>query len=183
VKKIILVGFIALLSCNQVEENDSSLDTQLNEITKVDAKEEIEKGPDRTQYIDEEIAGELLLSFEGKEQDAFVNDADETYIIQLYEGILMKASGAAAGFSLRFSPYDFWDEEMEMLVESKYDSDLDVLLSKEQNEVLGFVDFTHETKNIAWDYFENLFKIYYYEKEGLKYPLKFINEGKTDWDG
>ena len=95
----------------------------------------------------------------------------------------MKASGAAAGFSLRFHPFDEYDYDLEQTIKSKYDFDLDVILTKEQNNTLGFVDYSKGTNNLAWDYFENLFKVYYYEKEGSNYPLKFINEGKTEWDG
>ena len=182
-KKIISIGCLAFLSCGQDVNTGPTLGAPSKDSTTA-VVEEINSRPNRDVYIDENVAANIVLSFDGADETVFAEEENgQKYEVKLYEGTLMKASGAPTGFSLRFSPFDLYDYELERNIKSIYSDDLDIILNSEQNKALGFVDYSDETENITWDYFENLFKVYYYEKEGLNYPLKFINEGKTEWDG
>ncbi|MBD3637228.1 MAG: hypothetical protein HUJ25_07755 [Crocinitomicaceae bacterium] len=183
-KQYLLIGCLALLACEGkqvIHKNDRS-ETAVVELTNPDNVAAPEK-PDRSVYINEKIAANVDLKFGEFEKSVYAKVGEEQYKVKVYEGTLMKASGADGGFSLRFSPYDKYDYATERVIKSNYKENLNVLLSKEQNDVLGYVDYTDETNNLAWDYFENLFTVYYYEKEGKNYPLNFVNQGKTEWDG
>lgn len=184
-KRVYVIACLFLLGCTgNLETNEPQLttDTEQSEIHGSEKTQNV-NSPDRSVYIDEQIASEVTLEFGPLDELVYANVNGETHPVKLYEGTMMKASGAAAGYSLRFQPYDRYDFATERTIESKYDFDLDIILSRDQNDKLGFVDYTDATNNLVWDYFENLFKVYYYETESGNYPLKFINEGKTEWDG
>ena len=174
-----------MFACTGDMESVNSSETRESDVEELHDPNSVDKveSPDRSKYIDEEIASNVILEYGPVNENVNAVIENESFPVQFYEGTLMKALGAAAGFSLRFTPYDFWDDDLEMEVKSDFDYTIDVNLSREQNTVLEFVDYTDETENLAWDYFENLFQIYYYEKEGNNFPLKFVNLGKTDWDG
>ena len=184
-KRFCVLACLYLVACTgniEGKEENLTTDSDTPEMRSTETVEEVNT-PDRAIYVDDQIAAEVGLEFGPVDEVVYANVDGETYPVEIYEGTMMKASGAAAGFSLRFTPYDKYDYATEQTIKSKYDIDLDVILSREQNDVLGFVDYTDATNNLAWDFFENLFKVYYYEKDGNNYPLRFINEGKTDWDG
>ena len=137
------------------------------------------------QYIDQALVPNALIYQDqaGTEYVEVIVDS-VNYEILTYEGRLMSASGSTGGFTLFFEPFNQYDDALEMEIESKYQFKLTAFITKNQNDHLHFIDYTKETKNIAWDYFENLFTIYYYLNEQLdNVPLKFVNLGKTEWDG
>lgn len=180
----ILFGFI--VSCGEVQEKET--DNAVPEDLPFEEEEmTAPEVPERSVYIDENLiaGGELVYSDpdENNQKFVYIEIDREKYLVQKYEGQLLKASGHAEGFVLHFEPYDYWDEEEGYFVESKEVGDRDIVLSKAQNDYLGFVDYTKETNNLAWDFYENLFIIYFYDDDEWLYPLKFINEGKTEWDG
>ena len=109
----------------------------------------------------------------------------ETYEILNYEGLLKTGFGmSGALLNLTFIPYDYYDDNLEKMIVSKFQFNINLTITKEQNDYLGFVNYDGSTENIAWDYYENLFTIYYYVADnGDLIPLKFIDQGKTEWDG
>jgi hypothetical protein len=136
-------------------------------------------------YIDQVLVPNALIYQNQASNDYCEVEVDSVkYEILAYEGRLMSASGSTGGFTLYFEPFNQYDDALEMEIESKYQFKLTAFITKNQNDHLHFIDYTKETKNIAWDYFENLFTIYYYLNEQLdNVPLKFVNLGKTEWDG
>lgn len=177
--KILLIGFLLLLySCQPSQQEVDHGPVQ----TVMSSEEPIEERPNRVDFIDENKAADELLAFDEVANPCVIK-GDVLCPIENYEGTLMKASGLNGGFELKFVPFDDYDHKLDQEIPSPYDFDLKIFLSKSQNDVLGYVDYSEATKNIARDYFENLFTIYYFEFEQNKYPLKFVNQGKTEWDG
>lgn len=183
--KFFLVLVIFLLSCSEKETEDEN-ETENTEIIE---EEIVLEKPDRSEVIDESISAEIELEYgeigsELVQKPIFALINGTKNLVKKYEGTFMKASGINGMLLLKFVPYSYWDDNLELEVKSVFDSNLELYLSKNQNDVLGFVDYSKATNNIAWDYFENLFTIYYYENdEGEAFPLNFINLGKTEWDG
>ena len=95
----------------------------------------------------------------------------------------MTAASNSEGYQLRFQPFHEIDPDTEQEIKSQYDYYLDLQISRQQNDYLGYVTSSEETNNLEWDYLENLFEVYYYEANGKNYPLKLIDNGKTEWDG
>ncbi|UKN03666.1 hypothetical protein K6119_09085 [Paracrocinitomix mangrovi] len=181
--------FFPIISCQSGGGvNDKVIDEPQKEVMEDVDHVDVKDAPKREEYIDESIAAHLSLRNPAKDEvshpnTVFVIDADEKYELQTYEGSLMKASGAEGGFNLKLVPFHDYDYNLEMEIRSKYDEDLLVYITKEQNESLGYVNYDKSTNNLHWDYLENLFQVYYYQKEGKNIPTRFINKGKTDWDG
>lgn len=183
---IIIVSSL-MMSCGESEVEDGdfvvSADRPTEEISDPFATE-LDKAPDRAAYIDDRIAAEVNVVFSKKLSGVVYAELNDTnYNVFTYEGQLMKASGHPEGFQLRFTPYSYWDDDLEMEVKSKHSNNLEIILTKAQNDVLGYIDYTKETKNLAWDYYENLFSVTYFQKDKKFYPMKFENLGKTEWDG
>lgn len=151
-----------------------------------DPNHQTEFSIDRAQYIDERIAGTVKLDAANpteKKDQVYALIQGDRFLVKKYQGTLMKASGTQGGFSLKLDPYSFWDDVTGQMINSPYAESINIYLSKENNDVLGYVDYSDATENLAWDFFENLFTIYYYTDGEKNCPLKFINEGKTEWDG
>ena len=182
-KQYFIILSLVLFSCGGAEEKELSEE----DLPFEEEENLVVETPDRGVYIDETLASEITLEFSQEDEEGntsvFANVEKESYVVQKFEGTLMKASGHEDGFILHFEPYDFWDEDEGYLVESGYDFAVDIVLTKDQNDALGFVDYTKATRNLAWDYFENLFIIYFYDDDNELRPLKFENLGKTEWDG
>ena len=178
------VILLFLVSCSFNDENNK----QANHLVSTEEEFVAPETPDHHFYVDDELVPHVELEFgtadsanELKPVLAKINE--EKFEVLKYEGTLMKASGNSEGYLLRFEPYNHYDHSTEQEMISKYDFYLDVQISREQNKKLGFVINSEETNNLEWDYLENLFQVYYYVKDGKNYPLKFVDQGKTDWDG
>jgi hypothetical protein len=144
--------------------------------------------PDHSFYVDEDIAPSVNLEFGEADSAEMARPViaiidNDRYTVVKYEGTLMNASPSNDGYFLRFEPFHEYDDDLEQEIKSEYDFYLDVFVNKDQNKTLGYVEQSESTNNLKWDYFENLFKVFYYEKEGVFYPLKMENLGKTEWDG
>jgi hypothetical protein len=177
-----IIGVILLVSCGVETEK---VEAENNE---QDSEEFVSpESPDHDFYIDDELIENVDLEFgvadSGEAKPVLAKINGGKYRVLKYEGTLMKASGNADGYLLQFEPYNYYDESLEQEVKSPYDYYLDIQISRDQNNYLGYVISSEETNNLDWDYFENLFEILYYENDGKNYPLKFIDNGKTEWDG
>ena len=180
---------LTLYACSGEKNTEPPL--RLNEDTLVEVQEIKEEDlavKDYDKYVDKDLhEAEIDLVYTNPAEKAGLHaiiDGNK-YPVMTYQGILKTGFGIASGWlKLIFEPYSYWDDKLETRVESPYDFDLQLLLSAKQNKILGYVNFDSSTDNISWDYHENLFTIYYYENENSElFPLNFINEGKTDWDG
>ncbi|MCB9225014.1 MAG: hypothetical protein R2780_05250 [Crocinitomicaceae bacterium] len=143
--------------------------------------------PEHEFYVDDELVSGVNLEFGASEDEGakpvFARINGTKYEVLKYEGTLMSAFGNSEGYQLRMEPFNHFDQATEQEIKSKYDYYLDIQLNREQNKVLGFVTNDDSTHNLEWDYFENLMEVFYYKKNGKNYPLKFIDHGKTEWDG
>jgi hypothetical protein len=185
-QKCVLILVLFVLSCSEKEGTEVEGISENQNPEKEELSVTVEK-PDRSEMIDESISSNVELEFgenELAQKTVFALVDGGKYLVEKYEGTFMKASGVNGMFLLKFIPFSSWDDNLDMEVKSPFDFDLEIFLRKDQNDELGYVDYSKATNNIAWDYFENLFTIYYYENdEGEAFPLKFVNLGKTEWDG
>lgn len=144
--------------------------------------------PDHDAYVDELLAPDVLLHFdEGSSSETEVVMATvngKAYEILKYEGQLVDAFATSDGYNYRLDPYHYYDEALEMEVKSPYTFSINLSVTKTQESQLGFYENSSHTNNIKWDWFENLFEVYFYLDENLNNrPLKMSDLGKTEWDG
>jgi len=175
--KLTVLPLFMFLACGQVEtEEQETVESEVEEVGPIEVV-------NNSQIIDVDLVGNIDV----QEQEPgvfYAAIASETFEILSYEGLLSGARYAEGGFELEFSMYSFWDEDLEMEVESKDRINISFFITKEQNKHLGFIDFTKETELVAWDYFECIFKVNFYMDDARNnIPLKFSNLGKLEWDG
>ncbi|MFT4600109.1 MAG: hypothetical protein ACI857_000279 [Arenicella sp.] len=171
---------VLLFSCAAPEKedcDDCAIETDTIE-TIVDSQGEL-----NSKYMDAGLVKSDYVNLGGEDGNISVRDNFEEFEMLQYEGLMTGAHYAEGGFNLEFEPYSYWDDEMEEEVKSPYDFRTTIYITKEQNEYLDFVDFTYETNEIAWDFFECVFEINFYLKGTTSIPLKFSNMGKLNWDG
>ncbi len=145
-------------------------------------------GPNIETYVDSKLVNvDFNLQYENPPSKDVVNVLIEgkTYEVLSYEGILKTGFGSPGNkVELAFAPYDYYDDNLEQMMNSQYQFNINLTLTKEQNDYLGYVNYDSSTENIKWDYFENLFSIYYFINENQEnIPLKITDLGKTEWDG
>ena len=110
-------------------------------------------------------------------------DSQEVEVLT-YEGVLTDARITDEGATLFLEPHVHWDHDLEVEVKSLYEFNISLELTKVQDDYLGFTEINSETNNIVWDFYQNLFLVHYYvDAKQRNIPLKFINQGKTEWDG
>ncbi|MEO9533977.1 MAG: hypothetical protein ABJG68_03195 [Crocinitomicaceae bacterium] len=175
--KIALV-LLVLNSCGNPTEDPIQEEVEVLE-EPVQEKEPV----DASRFIDFALVGEHEV-VEEEVNVYYVMINDEPNEILKYEGKLVDASKLSDGYLLYFEPYSFWDDNLEMQIESQTNFKLTCVVSKKQVDYLGYFEDAPATNDIKWDYFENLFTLYYYLDEHQEnIPLKFEDEGKTEWDG
>lgn len=174
---------VLLVSCSEAVEESTSDVVSSDE----PAVMETPDVPDMDIYVDANLADVSSIRYGGPEENptpVYVTINDEEYEVLKYEGQMTAAYATSDGVDYMFEPYDYYDEEMEETVKSKYQFTMQLSVNDNQESYLGYYANSAETKNIKWDYFENLFIVYFYLNEDLQnIPLKILNEGKTEWDG
>ncbi|OIQ27415.1 MAG: hypothetical protein BM555_06095 [Crocinitomix sp. MedPE-SWsnd] len=178
--KLVVLPFLFLIACGEESSDNQNLEeTQASEEAEIETIEIV----NNSQIIDAELVGDIDVQ-EEEPGVFYAAIASETYEILSYEGLLSGARYADGGFELDFEMYSYWDEDLEMELESKDRCNVSLFITKRQNDHLGFIDFTKENNLLAWDYFECIFKVnYYLDDFHNNIPLKFSNLGKLEWDG
>ena len=167
--------FVILLSCDgRVDESQLESNNKGIEIA--------EESIDGSKFVDFELTGEKeVIEEEGYNSVIIDGEAQE---ILIYEGQLMATTKLDDGYMLFFEPYNYWDDDLEMTIDSETNFSVTLQISQKQADYLGFFEESSETDDIKWDYFENLFKVSMYIDENQNnIPLKFEDLGKTEWDG
>lgn len=137
---------------------------------------------DAERFVDFDLVGEREIIKEDGYHYVIIDGEPEEILI--YEGQLISTTKLEDGYLLFFEPYNYWDDDLEMTVESETNFSLSLQITKEQADYLGYFEKSSETDDIKWDYFENLFRVSSYIDENQNHiPLKFEDLGKTEWDG
>lgn len=171
--------FFVLISCeNATEASFSEKEVEVAEV------EELEKEPvDAERFVDFKLVGEHEVIEEEQNVFSILIDGEPNEIL-IYQGKLVDATKLSDGYMMYFEPYSFWDDNLEMQIESTTNFKMVCLVSRQQADYLGYFEDAPSTGDIKWDYYENLFTVYSYLDENHdNIPIKFEDEGKTEWDG
>ena len=119
--KFILVLVIFLLSCSEKETEDENE----AENTEIIEEEIVLEKPDRSEVIDESISAEIELEYgeigsELVQKPIFALINGTKNLVKKYEGTFMKASGINGMLLLKFVPYSYWDDNLELEVKSVF---------------------------------------------------------------
>ena len=168
-----------LFSCENGTE--ATLSEQEVEVAEVEV---IEKEPvDAERFVDFDLVGEHEVIEEEQNVFSILIDGEPQEIL-VYQGKLVDARNSGDGYMMYFEPYSFWDDNLEMQVESETNFKMVCSVSKDQANYLGSFEDAPLTGDIKWDYYENLFMVYsYLDGDQNNIPIKFEDEGKTEWDG
>lgn len=175
-----LFVILTLVGCNASIDDPKD---QADSLSEIEVPVEDVSSIDAEKYLDFNLVGEHGVL--EKEAGVFYFSTEKgDFEILTYEGLLTGASYEGEAYSLNFEPFSYFDEVLEEEMFSPNSFNLSLLISKNQNEYLGFIDFSEETKLLNWEFFECIFQINYYLNENQQnIALKFTNLGKIEWDG
>lgn len=181
--KLVVVLFLSTACANNSEKGCEECESEIDSTELILSSPELDEAK-MGQFLDLALVPDAEIYYQSEETYTDVTIDGQDYEIMSYEGLFVEASIGSSGGTFFFKPYDYYDENLEMEVKSEFNFSLSLNLSADQLNQLSYTERNSETNNIKWDFFENLFTVYFYlDEDQNNLPLKFIDSGKTEWDG